>query len=225
MHGSCVETSARADRVTCAKEHTPNLNLCSIFLAVSSYIFPFSHFCTLSLRRSPPCLQGDNRRQPPYQSSRAQTHPSCKTGRLISAIRSGVLVMAASMSYLQECGVLLGLWKSSKCSGRRGQSPQYRLFAGCSPIAAPRTAIEEDYAKRLAKLAKMTLGRDEIGLVTCLSYLQSVGDVCYPTPCVSTCVFMLLRVAGVCPPAPSINIYSMNIECRYHILSVSFLIF
>ena len=28
-----------------------------------------------------------------------------------------------------------------------------------------RAAIEEDYAKRLAKLAKMTLGRDEIGYV------------------------------------------------------------
>jgi len=28
---------------------------------------------------------------------------------------------------------------------------------------ASRAAIEEDYAKRLAKLAKFTLGRDEIG--------------------------------------------------------------
>ncbi|KAF9486073.1 hypothetical protein BDN70DRAFT_371851 [Pholiota conissans] len=28
-----------------------------------------------------------------------------------------------------------------------------------------RAAIEEDYAKRLAKLSKMTLGRDEIGYV------------------------------------------------------------
>ena len=27
----------------------------------------------------------------------------------------------------------------------------------------PRIAIEEDYAKRLAKLAKLPLGRDEIG--------------------------------------------------------------
>ena len=28
-----------------------------------------------------------------------------------------------------------------------------------------RSCIEEDYAKRMAKLAKMTLGRDEIGCV------------------------------------------------------------
>jgi hypothetical protein len=28
-----------------------------------------------------------------------------------------------------------------------------------------RSAIEEDYAKRMAKLAKITLGRDEIGYV------------------------------------------------------------
>ena len=28
-----------------------------------------------------------------------------------------------------------------------------------------RASIEEDYSKRLAKLAKMTLGRDEIGYV------------------------------------------------------------
>lgn len=34
-----------------------------------------------------------------------------------------------------------------------------------------RAAIEDDYAKRLAKLAKLTLGRDEIGLVLVTIYL------------------------------------------------------
>jgi hypothetical protein len=36
------------------------------------------------------------------------------------------------------------------------------------PVA--RASIEEEYAKRLAKLAKMTLGRDEIGYVSALYF-------------------------------------------------------
>jgi hypothetical protein len=36
----------------------------------------------------------------------------------------------------------------------------------------PRAAIEEDYAKRLSKLTKMTMGRDEIGCVSICGWPQ-----------------------------------------------------
>ena len=39
-----------------------------------------------------------------------------------------------------------------------------------------RAIIEEDYAKRLAKLAKMTLGRDEIGYVLFLEVLPPAAS-------------------------------------------------
>ena len=38
-----------------------------------------------------------------------------------------------------------------------------------------RAAIEEDYAKRLTKLSKMILGRDEIGYVSLLLGLKCPG--------------------------------------------------
>ena len=37
--------------------------------------------------------------------------------------------------------------------------------AACAPPTPRRAMIEEQYAKRLAALAKATLGRDEIGCV------------------------------------------------------------
>ena len=49
-----------------------------------------------------------------------------------------------------------------------------------TPSLPLRAAIEEEYAKRLAKLTKVTLGRDEIGYVLSLIYyLGSSPDVYY----------------------------------------------
>jgi len=70
------------------------------------------------------------------------------------------------MYCLFECEALLGQWKSSNPFGKNGEIILYLL--SLTPdlcIYLFRAAIEEEYAKRLAKLAKMTLGRDEIGYV------------------------------------------------------------
>jgi hypothetical protein len=44
-----------------------------------------------------------------------------------------------------------------------------------------RAIIEEDYAKRLAKLAKIALGRDEIGYAT-LYTICTLSDLSQGTP-------------------------------------------
>jgi hypothetical protein len=41
----------------------------------------------------------------------------------------------------------------------------YLLFHFVADLNRVRAAIEDDYAKRLAKLAKLALGKDEIGWV------------------------------------------------------------
>jgi len=46
--------------------------------------------------------------------------------------------------------------------------------------AAARASIEEEYAKRLAKLAKMTLGRDEIGYVSALYLPDTLHPESWP---------------------------------------------
>ena len=56
--------------------------------------------------------------------------------------------------------------------GRKGKYPTLSsstsLFLS-TPI--DRASIEEDYGKRLAKLAQMTLGQDEAGYAFCLCFL------------------------------------------------------
>lgn len=81
---------------------------------------------------------------------------------------------AVLRSSLPGCAAQRELWRSLEDSGRKGTTPRSGVSdlcqggLGCN-IAdfghAPlvRIAIEEDYAKRLAKLAKLPLGRDEIG--------------------------------------------------------------
>lgn len=83
--------------------------------------------------------------------------------------------MAVSMSCSLACVVPRARWRSYGPFGANGacfsSSERRRIqsiltLSACSPVSRPyRAAIEEDYAKRLAKLSKQPLGRDEVGYV------------------------------------------------------------
>lgn len=47
-------------------------------------------------------------------------------------------------------------------------------------VCVSRAVIEEDYSKRLARLGKMILGRDEIGYVYKFSIYSSMGRCIWP---------------------------------------------
>jgi len=84
---------------------------------------------------------------------------------LTFATLSGAQMMLVLTYYSRECAAPPGLWKNSAIFGRRGTS-NFNHLSFYFFIHFSRAAIEEDYAKRLAKLAKLTMGRDEIGYVS-----------------------------------------------------------
>lgn len=71
----------------------------------------------------------------------------------------GVDVLFARMRGAQRSmDELRNYWKE-RCVVNRPAIPTYRA----KHICLTRALVEEDYAKRLSKLAKVNLGRDEIG--------------------------------------------------------------
>jgi len=81
-----------------------------------------------------------------------------------SAMPSGVQMTPVLTYYSRECVARPGPWKNFVTFGRRGTTPT-RLQTALTYLSF-RAAIEEEYAKRLTKLSKLTLGRDEIGCVS-----------------------------------------------------------
>lgn len=147
------------------------------------------------------CLQGDSRRVHLFQSMLGWTH-LYKIDPLISATHSGVWAMVVLMYCSLECEGLHGRWRSSKTFGKNGEIYSLSfLFTSFQTrnlffFFFFRAAIEEEYSKRLAKLAKMTLGRDEIGYVSLYSHpsftLSSMREPCARTW--STCVPLLSQL-------------------------------
>jgi hypothetical protein len=84
---------------------------------------------------------------------------------LTSVMPSGAQVTPVLTYYSRECEAPLGPWKNFVIFGKRGTSlrPAYKTTLLISSL---RAIIEEEYAKRLTKLAKLALGRDEIGYVS-----------------------------------------------------------
>jgi hypothetical protein len=112
-----------------------------------------------------PCLLGD--RHPPLPS---QNMPEMAPQTPLPALSTFATLSGAQMTpvltcYSRECAAQPEPWKSSVTFGRRG-TPIFIPLSSFFFIPFHRAAIEEDYAKRLAKLAKLTLGRDEIGYVS-----------------------------------------------------------
>lgn len=76
---------------------------------------------------------------------------------------------AVSRSSSLACEVLHGPWKSCERFGKKSKvEVAVDLLLGFGGIThnhpyMVRIRIEEEYAKKLAKLAKFSLGRDEIG--------------------------------------------------------------
>jgi hypothetical protein len=111
-----------------------------------------------------PCLPGDRHRLLPYQNTLEMALQTPLPAPLTIVMLSGAHPMLASTCCSLGCAGPQGPWKNFVIFGKRGT----HLFSPLSYLllnASFRASIEEDYAKRLSKLAKLTLGRDEIGCV------------------------------------------------------------
>ena len=96
--------------------------------------------------------------------------------------------MAVSTSSLRACVAQPEPWKSYATFGKNGAWLAPRLFffsahgVSSRPTPVVRSAIEEDYAKRLAKLAKLPIGKDEIGYVAFASPMGALSHLPPPLP-------------------------------------------
>jgi hypothetical protein len=117
-----------------------------------------------------PCPPDDRRPPRPSQNLPEPAPPILLLALLTTAMPFGAPVMLASTCCSLGCAVPQGPWKSCATFGRRGVSHHSAYHSSHPTPSLPlRAAIEEEYAKRLAKLTKVTLGRDEIGYVVLLS--------------------------------------------------------
>lgn len=120
---------------------------------------------TALLAISQPCPPDDRRPPRPFQNMLELDPQILLLALLITAMLFGVQVMPASTCCSLGCVVPQGPWKSFATFGRKGVSYIARIIPRIRLLLPLRAAIEEEYAKRLAKLTKATLGRDEIGYV------------------------------------------------------------